>query len=646
MFLNNHLKNKINKAEIVSFDIFDTLLVRPYARPIDLFYHMEKVFNKPNFLCCRVDAEIRTRKHHKELQDITFDMIYDEIEDEFRDMKQKEMDWEELILRANPEIKQVYDYARDMGKKVIIASDMYLPTDFIAKLLRKNGYDGWDALYISGEMNASKHSGLLFSKILDIHNVSPNKILHIGDNGRSDYKNPKKLGIKAEKYQTLLHQFKHSQKRYKNIKTQSFGSSVLMGVMSYKWALDQVSGATFDNYWVKLGYEYAGPVGYAYTRYVEQVAKTNQIEALLFVARDGYLLQKIFDGFSANIKNSYVYAPRFLNHICRLDYVKNNKTQAQAIIDFSKKTYPENKQLSQPFENPCDFVNRNKDIFTPLANKQMQIYRDYLLKHIPVAKKYALVDTITGEFSSQKILQGALQKDLLGIYWGICEDLHIHKYNFESFVGVHTPSDIMPVHKFFTRNWNLIEFLITSPEYPILNIDKNGKPIHSENESPYEVKRASLYPFIEQGALEFTSFLHDWFGNYDIYLSNRDVIDWVNAYIEYPTKIDIENMMDIHFGEDSQHKHWIPLFIKRISFMDFIKHPKRAVSTIRSSVWRNTAQSWMVCIWKPLSIHIRGLKSIEIALFPGLIKRYFTILIGNEKYCRFKFVIGNIKDNL
>ena len=40
------LKDKIEKAKIVSFDIFDTLLLRPYAKPVDLFLHLEKLYGK------------------------------------------------------------------------------------------------------------------------------------------------------------------------------------------------------------------------------------------------------------------------------------------------------------------------------------------------------------------------------------------------------------------------------------------------------------------------------------------------------------------------------------------------------------------------------------------------------------------------
>ena len=38
----DYIKNQIDSHLVISFDIFDTLLLRPYAKPTDLFLHLEK----------------------------------------------------------------------------------------------------------------------------------------------------------------------------------------------------------------------------------------------------------------------------------------------------------------------------------------------------------------------------------------------------------------------------------------------------------------------------------------------------------------------------------------------------------------------------------------------------------------------------
>ena len=53
----NSLKQMILKHDVISFDIFDTLLLRPYVKPTDLFEHLEKLENLSGFANARIKAE-------------------------------------------------------------------------------------------------------------------------------------------------------------------------------------------------------------------------------------------------------------------------------------------------------------------------------------------------------------------------------------------------------------------------------------------------------------------------------------------------------------------------------------------------------------------------------------------------------------
>lgn len=139
MILSDELKNKINKAEVISFDIFDTLLLRPYLKPTDLFRHMEESYHANGFANARIEAEKTTRKLHREKEEVSLDEIYEQISKPFQNFKEKELEWEGQVSQANPEIKQIFEYARSLGKRLIIISDMYLSRQFLAKLLSKGG---------------------------------------------------------------------------------------------------------------------------------------------------------------------------------------------------------------------------------------------------------------------------------------------------------------------------------------------------------------------------------------------------------------------------------------------------------------------------------------------------------------------------
>lgn len=59
------LKEYLNKYNIISFDIFDTLLLRPYAIPSNVFQHLEEINNSIGFYAVHKIAEDNLRKYIK-----------------------------------------------------------------------------------------------------------------------------------------------------------------------------------------------------------------------------------------------------------------------------------------------------------------------------------------------------------------------------------------------------------------------------------------------------------------------------------------------------------------------------------------------------------------------------------------------------
>lgn len=176
----------IEQFDVISFDIFDTLLVRPYKRPTYLFFELEKRKKMEGFGRARIAAEQRARERHPDIEDITLDHIYQEIEDVFKDLKRDEMALEEEVLFVNLPVYEVYQYALKRGKRIIICSDMYLPKDFLESVLYEKGYEGFFEMFVSSDSMLTKSSGNLYKYILKKLNICSDAILHIGDNLDSD----------------------------------------------------------------------------------------------------------------------------------------------------------------------------------------------------------------------------------------------------------------------------------------------------------------------------------------------------------------------------------------------------------------------------------------------------------------------------
>ena len=162
------IKYEIDNHRVISFDIFDTLLLRPYVKPTDLFLHIEKLTNRVNFSDRRIKAEQKARQTHKEQEDITLDDIYNEIDDNYKDLKQLEIDLETQILQQNKEMFEVFEYAKQQGKKVIITSDMYLDKNILVNILNLKGYKDYYKLYVSSDIKKAKATGNLYKYIIEI----------------------------------------------------------------------------------------------------------------------------------------------------------------------------------------------------------------------------------------------------------------------------------------------------------------------------------------------------------------------------------------------------------------------------------------------------------------------------------------------
>jgi len=175
-------KKKIARAEVVSVDIFDTLLLRPYLSPRDLFLHIEIDQCLEGFAFARREAELSARKKNPDKQEICYDDIYNEIEARFSSAKKIELDWEFMVLQPNPEMKILWDYALELNKKVIVISDMYHSYEDLSQLLIKNKFHAFAHLYVSSRYGKTKKKGTLFEQVFHDLHVNPQEFVHIGDN--------------------------------------------------------------------------------------------------------------------------------------------------------------------------------------------------------------------------------------------------------------------------------------------------------------------------------------------------------------------------------------------------------------------------------------------------------------------------------
>ena len=540
MILDSSLKLKINSVKIISFDIFDTLLLRSFLEPKDVFLALEKTENCPEFFKYRSEAEPKAWEKlvSSTKDDVTLDEIYAQMPSHMQHMKEKEIAFESEHLFLNPEMYDVFEYALSQGKQVIICSDMYLPSESLKHLLAKRLNSNQFKLYVSADYGKRKHTGRLFEHVISDLQVKPSDILHIGDNMQSDVIIPKSKGINAIHYQkpsdVLLkdHHIKSFLDQNNTLESRTF--LACMNIL-YQHAIPQIE----DDYWKRFAFLYGGPLVYTYTQFINKQVQSDNITDICFVARDGYILKQIFDliNDNENIKSHYMYAPRFTNTLSYLDLGTNERVfeRQNVLVNFLK-----SQGVNIHSINELDKYQKELRYFSDLERQEYEKY----ITSLNLGEKPCIVDSISASFSAQKLLSKALNMpNLIGYYWKTLECTPEKEVIRKSY---HT-------HNVYMATYHIHELFMSAPERPIHRI-LNNKPVYKKDISKYEQIKIDLYPKLEKSMMFFATLVHQL--KLDFKPDCQIIFDWMNSFIANADAIDFKHFKKIKNGADQSHTRY------------------------------------------------------------------------------------------
>ena len=300
--------NKLKNYDVISFDIFDTLIFRPFSKPTDLFYLVGNELGMMNFTEIRKHYEAKARTiHYSKLHnyEVTLDEIWKLIEYECGIDAEKgmaiECDIEKKLCYANPFMKQIFDELVKLGKRIIIVSDMYLPSDVLIEMLKKAGYKDFDKLYVSCEYGINKYEGKLYDYVIKDANL-PIKRIHVGDNIVSDVRSAIAHGFESLYYPNV----NDNQQKYRAMDMSPIVGGAYRGVVNSRihCGLEQYS----EEY--EYGYIYGGLPVTGYCNFIHEYCSKNKVDKILFLSRDGDVLKQAYDVMFPDDNTEYVYWSR------------------------------------------------------------------------------------------------------------------------------------------------------------------------------------------------------------------------------------------------------------------------------------------------------------------------------------------------
>lgn len=441
----------MNKVHLVSFDIFDTLVTRNLPEPNNIFLLIQKTLNSSDiyknlpFLLKNDFAKIRyyTEKFAREnlrinenKKEITFDDIYEYLkinfnlsDSEINMLKFLELKTEkENLVPIYKNIELLKQYVTQK-KRVILISDMYFSKDIIRDFLKQFD-DIFDKIeiYISSDYNLKKSDSSFFKYIKQ--QLEPLSWLHIGDDFKSDVLMPAINGIKT--------------KQYKSIKLKNYEKYLLLkskNDIKIKLAIGCAKNLRLanNNQKYQFGCSFAGVILYNYVKWVLSQCESRNIKHLYFVARDGYILQKI-----ANI------------------IIKNNNLPLVTHYFYTSRL-------------ACNSVKlKGKEDILELYLKQEIVDSD---------NKIAFID-INGSGKTQEYITEILNKSKL------CHTYNFYLHNITTMKQSKLAKKLFMVPMVDTQDW--IEFLCRCPQGQTIDYeidtDKKVVPIKEQINNEYLIK--------------------------------------------------------------------------------------------------------------------------------------------------------------
>lgn len=568
----------VPRAEILSFDIFDTLLMRYVAKP----YHVNEIIRfkvedllgrEIDFPALRVQAEELARQRKN--GDVTLDEIYDVFAEltnldaqTCKDIREVEVATEVSLILPRKEVVGWFDEGIRLNKKIWLLSDMYLQTRDVERLLKKCGIEGYDKLLISCETGLRKDTAAIWNKLIEDNLNSPDKFFHIGDNEMSDVQLPgdRKFGVyHIMSAINLLSQFTFGKNLLENIgRDMSLYAGIFLGMVLAKKLHDpfqlcnELTGGE-DRLIVKdfreLGYWFYGTPILTFMLWLIQKSRDDGVKRIFFLARDGYFLQPLYEFVTQRVKaetlsNNYFHASRRAVTVASMHTLDDAKALMKLRFHGTTRKFfgerfglelGDDTEIYLPddsvlFENHSEtlvekIIDEHADEILSHAADERANFQKYIANLGGTLDNVAVVD-MGYSGTIQFYLQQLTEKNFTGYYFATSSANRFGDDAEKFLRGCFTENDDYQYTKSAVYQFQLLfEAILTAPDAQLKNFDADGNPIFGEPE-PGQTYFNEISQ-VHEGIKDFCRDVTEIFGDVllRVPLDQKFVDAWVRAFV-------------------------------------------------------------------------------------------------------------------
>ncbi|NYZ62278.1 polysaccharide biosynthesis protein [Luteimonas sp. SJ-16] len=334
-------------ARLISVDVFDTLVQRPFLTPEGARRYLARVvelsLGLADFVDLRARAESRARVHLQ--RDPKLDEIYAEMAQLVPDiqpdrLREIEIETERRLLRPRHGLLEALAAIPRRGRRMVALSDMYLPADTLRNVLPGLVVEHMSDWYVSCETGARKDAGDAWPVLAENEHVPLSACLHIGDNEHADVQQPHWQGmitpVHVLRAAALLDVVPALRPLRAGIGA-AWPDQLALGLVANHFSA--LADATPDVFLGPLqitpktfGYVVLGPLVLDFLTWLAREAREQGVDRLLFLSREGYLLAQAFERLRAahpawsDVLGHYLLASRQATGLAALRNAEDMRT--------------------------------------------------------------------------------------------------------------------------------------------------------------------------------------------------------------------------------------------------------------------------------------------------------------------------------
>lgn len=508
-FTKKQLQIKIDEYEILSIDLFDTLIMRQILFPSDVFELIDYklrcrgIFIE-NFSGKRLDSEKYLSQFHapflKEIYTYMLDthLIKDISPDELADIEWS-IDYELVVPRQ--EMCALLNTLWIQKKEVYIVSDTFYTKEQIIKILEKCNINFYTGIILSCEYKTGKKQNL-FGELKRI--LGGKRCLHIGDDIVADIESAEKNNIPAfqiysgmELLEMLgyLGLWDYLETISDRIRIGMFTAKILNSPFQFESKDKKIS----VYYAMEIGYLFFAPMITDFVIWFQNQVKIYALENIWFCSRDGYLIKRMYDEFAGNDSSVYFYTSRTAairagirndDDIRYVEQMKYSGTLKEQLRDRFGISVDENEI------DHYGLIAYKKEILKKNSDDKRN-YQTYINKLNIKNGDVAFFDFVA-KGTSQMYIGHLIENHLKGLYF-----LQLEKENMSDkgldIVSFYEAKEMNDSAIF--DNYYILEAILTSQEASILEFNGHGMPCYA-NETRKE-DDMKTFQSVQDGIIDY-----------------------------------------------------------------------------------------------------------------------------------------------